>query len=124
MTGPGSTYQILDIESAPPLIAGLDHVRPLLGGSPADWHVREVGDGNLNLVFLVDGPLGSVCLKQALPYVRVAGPGWPLSPERAHFENAYFQSVAPYVGGLIRPSTTMMPAGISPSWSGYRRTSS
>ena len=101
MTGPGSTYQILDIESAPPLIAGLDHVRPLLGGSPAGWHVREVGDGNLNLVFLVDGPEGSVCLKQALPYVRVAGPGWPMSPERAHYENAYFRSVAPYVGGLI-----------------------
>jgi 5-methylthioribose kinase len=101
MTNPGPTYQILDIKSVPPLLAGLDHVRPLLGGSPAEWRVREVGDGNLNLVFLVDGPDGSVCLKQALPYVRVAGPGWPMSPERAHFENAYFRAVAPYVGGLI-----------------------
>ena len=42
---------------------------------PAEaWRIREVGDGNLNLVFLVDGPRGSVCIKQALPYVRVAGP--------------------------------------------------
>jgi 5-methylthioribose kinase len=101
MAEPDSAYQILDVRSVPPLIASLDHVRARVGGSPADWSVREVGDGNLNLVFLVDGPLGSVCLKQALPYVRVAGPGWPLSPERAHFENAYFRSVAPYVGGLI-----------------------
>jgi 5-methylthioribose kinase len=101
MSAASSTYPILDIQSVPPLIAGLDHVRALLGGGACDWRVREVGDGNLNLVFLVDGPEGSVCLKQALPYVRVAGPGWPLSPERAHFENAYFRSVAPYVGTLI-----------------------
>ena len=94
-------YQILDAERIPPLIAGLDGVRTLLGGRPENWRVREVGDGNLNLVFLVDGPAGSVCLKQALPYVRVAGPGWPMSPERAHFENAYFRSVAPHVGKLI-----------------------
>jgi 5-methylthioribose kinase len=94
-------YKILDAAGVPPLIAGLDRVRLLLGGRPEDWRVREVGDGNLNLVFLVDGPHGSVCLKQALPYVRVAGPGWPMSPERAHFENAYFRTVAPHVGDLI-----------------------
>jgi 5-methylthioribose kinase len=95
------SYQILDVTSVPPLIAGLERLRPLLGGRSEDWRVREVGDGNLNLVFLVDGPHGSVCLKQALPYVRVAGPGWPMSPERAHFENAYFRTVAPHVGSLI-----------------------
>jgi 5-methylthioribose kinase len=101
MEEPRSTYEILDPRSVPPLIAGLEPVRALLGGSPANWHVREVGDGNLNLVFLVDGPQGSVCLKQALPYVRVAGPQWPMSPERAHFENAYFRTVAPHVGRRI-----------------------
>jgi 5-methylthioribose kinase len=101
MDEPQSIYPILDTSSVPPLIAGLDRVRALLGGRPEDWRVREVGDGNLNLVFLVDGPAGSVCLKQALPYVRVAGPGWPMSPERAHFENAYFRTVAPHVGNLI-----------------------
>lgn len=101
MTAPDSSYQILNAGSIPPLIAALSHVRALLGGPPEHWRVREVGDGNLNLVFLVDGPAGSVCLKQALPYVRVAGPGWPMSPERAHFENAYFRTVAPHVGKLI-----------------------
>ncbi len=100
MTEPGS-YRILDADSVPQIIAGLDGVRALLGGRPAEWRVREVGDGNLNLVFLVNGTKGSVCLKQALPYVRVAGPGWPMSPQRAHFENAYYRSVAPYVGKLI-----------------------
>jgi 5-methylthioribose kinase len=33
--------------------------------------------------------------------VRAAGPGWPMPPERAHFENAYFRSVAPHVGRSI-----------------------
>ena len=27
-----------------------------LGGSPTDWSISEVGDGNLNLVFIVKGP--------------------------------------------------------------------
>jgi 5-methylthioribose kinase len=98
MTAP---YTILDAGSVASQIAKLEPVRTRLGGRAGDWRVREVGDGNLNLVFLVDGPAGSVCLKQALPYVRVAGPGWPMSPARAHFEHAYFRAVAPHVGDLI-----------------------
>ena len=51
--------------------------------------VKEVGDGNVNLVFLVeneDNPPFSVILKQALPYLRVAGGSWPLTRERMNFE--------------------------------------
>lgn len=94
-------YRILEPDSLPTLLDGIDGIQPLLGGRPGDWHVREVGDGNLNLVFLVDGPSGSVCVKQALPYVRVAGPSWPMPPERAFFENAYYQWVAPHVGARV-----------------------
>ena len=65
---------------SPRISPALDEVRTLLDGPPAAWRVREVGDGNLNLVFIVEGRTGSVCVKQALPYVRVAGPGWPMSP--------------------------------------------
>ena len=52
-------------------------------------HAREVGDGNLNLVFIVESPENpdhSVVLKQALPYLRVAGESWPLTRERMRFE--------------------------------------
>jgi 5-methylthioribose kinase len=94
-------YRVLDAETLPAYLAALEEVRTLLDGSPAAWQVREVGDGNLNLVFIVEGRAGSVCVKQALPYVRVAGPGWPMSPERAYFEQAYFKSVAPYVGSAV-----------------------
>lgn len=50
--------------------------------------IIEVGDGNLNLVYLVHGPGGSVVVKQALPYVRCVGEAWPLTLARADFEQA------------------------------------
>lgn len=40
--------------------------------------IIEVGDGNLNLVYLVHGPKGTVVVKQALPYVRCVGESWPV----------------------------------------------
>ena len=46
-----------------------------------------MGDGNLNLVFLVRGPAGGLAVKQALPYVRLIGESWPLPLERAFFEH-------------------------------------
>jgi 5-methylthioribose kinase len=94
-------YKVLDAAGVRDFIAGIREVRRRLGGKPPDWRVSEVGDGNLNLVFIVEGPEGSACLKQALPYVRAAGPAWPMSPDRARFENSYFEAVAPHVGALI-----------------------
>ena len=58
-----------------------------LGGKSAEWKSREVGDGNLNLVFIVEGPKDTVVVKQALPYVRLVGESWPLPLDRAHFEH-------------------------------------
>jgi 5-methylthioribose kinase len=96
-----SAYRILDPKSLLVLIEDLKDVRVRLGHRTEDWQIREVGDGNLNLVFMVEGPEGSVCVKQALPYVRAAGPSWPMSPERAFFENSYYLAVAPHVGASI-----------------------
>lgn len=58
-----------------------------IGGDPAGWTVKEVGDGNLNLVFIVAGPSGTVIVKQALPYVRLVGDSWPLPLYRAFYEH-------------------------------------
>ena len=41
--------------------------------------VREVGDGNINFVYILEGPAGCLCVKQALPYVRIVGESWPLT---------------------------------------------
>ncbi len=99
--GAGARYRILDPKSLLTLLADLRQVRVLLGGAPETWQVREVGDGNLNLVFIVEGADGSVCVKQALPYVRAAGASWPMSLQRAFFETSYYRAVAPHVGTLI-----------------------
>jgi 5-methylthioribose kinase len=49
--------------------------------------VKEVGDGNLNLVFIVhDAKGGTIVIKQALPFVRLVGPEWPMTPFRAERE--------------------------------------
>ncbi|GAB2723295.1 S-methyl-5-thioribose kinase [Paenibacillus thermoaerophilus] len=50
---------------------------------------REIGDGNLNLVFhLTDRDTGkSVIFKQALPYAKVVGESWPLTLDRARIES-------------------------------------
>ena len=96
-----STYRILDTDTVPAFIEHLPEVPALLGGPRESWRVHEVGDGNLNLVFIVQGAGGSVCVKQALPYVRVAGASWPMTLERAFFEASYYSAVAPFVDGLI-----------------------
>eukprot|EP00300_Choanocystis_sp_HF-7_P002849 c12164_g1_i1.p1 GENE.c12164_g1_i1~~c12164_g1_i1.p1 ORF type:complete len:435 (+),score=97.51 c12164_g1_i1:46-1305(+) len=60
---------------------------------------QEVGDGNLNLVFIVRGPNGNaVVAKQSLPYVRCVGEDFPLTERRAWFESqalSYQHSVCP-----------------------------
>jgi len=50
---------------------------------------REIGDGNLNLVFLIRDITSnrSVILKQALPYAKVVGESWPLTLDRARIEH-------------------------------------
>jgi len=49
--------------------------------------VSEIGDGNINFVYRVAATNGpSVIVKQALPYVRIIGEGWPLSQDRVRIE--------------------------------------
>ena len=89
--------------TASTLIEHLATVAPLkarLGGNAADWTAREVSDGNLNTVFIVSGPAGSVCCKQSLPYVRV-DPAWAMPLERTLFEARWMQALSPAVGHQI-----------------------
>lgn len=82
------TYRALDERSL------IDYIgsRPKIKARFSDLtmlEAREVGDGNLNLVFIVQNqrdPAEAVVIKQALPYLRVAGDSWPLTRERMRFE--------------------------------------
>jgi len=81
-----SSYHALDVANAVEYLARLPNIQEKLGGNPRDWAVKEVGDGNLNLVFIIEGLQGSIIAKQALPYVRMVGDSWPLPLYRAHYE--------------------------------------
>ncbi len=100
LDSPNSHYRILNADTLPGYLAALQVVRDRLGGKPEEWRIRDVADGNLNSVFLVDGPSGGLCVKQALPYARIHGEGWPLDINRAIYENAYSERLAPHVGPL------------------------
>src|ERR1700722_17053827 len=80
-------YVAHTINSLPAYLAAAPGIGRKLGGNPQGWQVCEVGDGNLNLVFIVTGSKGAVVVKQALPYLRCVGEGWPLTLERAWFES-------------------------------------
>ena len=84
-----------------PYLSRVPHVAARLGGGPSQWTVREVGDGNLNLVFIVKGPAGGVAVKQALPYVRLVGESWPLPLSRAHYEHMALTEQARLTGALV-----------------------
>ncbi len=94
-------YRALDDGTVADYLAGLPAIRRRLGGEPADWRVSEVGDGNLNLVFIVEGPGGDLCLKQALPYVRLVGEGWPLDLKRAWYEHRAASIQSRHAAGRI-----------------------
>ncbi|MCB8881985.1 S-methyl-5-thioribose kinase [Acidisoma cellulosilytica] len=100
LDNPNSDYRILTLADLPAYLAGLPDIAAMLGGGTADWRCEDVADGNLNSVFLVDGPAGGLCVKQALPYVRVAGESWPMDVRRAFFEVSYARRMAPFVGSL------------------------
>lgn len=79
-------YAFLTVDDVPdylrskPALAGLVDLDDIAS-------CAEIGDGNLNLVFVVRDRAGrGLCLKQALPYVRMTGEGWPMTPDRARHE--------------------------------------
>ena len=78
-------YAPLTVETLPARLGNLPALTDRIGASDR-WSVAEVGDGNLNLVFIVTGPAGRIVVKQALPYVRLVGDSWPLPLNRAFFE--------------------------------------
>ncbi|WP_296061682.1 S-methyl-5-thioribose kinase [uncultured Amphritea sp.] len=63
--------------------------------------VEEIGDGNINFVYRVSGDSNSLIIKQALPYVRIIGEGWPLSQDRVRIEAEALQLEAKHCPDLV-----------------------
>jgi 5-methylthioribose kinase len=80
-----SAYHPLSEQEAIQIALSLDGYFP----EGASLTSREIGDGNLNLVFhITDSGSGkSLIMKQALPYAKVVGESWPLTLDRARIES-------------------------------------
>ena len=79
-------FEALSVETLPERLGANEALCSRIGKETSRWKVREVGDGNLNLVFIVEGATGTAIVKQALPYVRLVGDSWPLPLKRSFFE--------------------------------------
>jgi len=79
-------FKALTVETLPARLGTVAALTSRIGTDTAKWQVQEVGDGNLNLVFIVTGDKGAAIVKQALPYVRLVGESWPLPLKRSFFE--------------------------------------
>ena len=81
-------YSVLDKESLESYISQIPRLMEVLGDGNG-YDVSEIGDGNLNFVYRVSRtghPERSIIVKQAVPYLRVAGESWPLDKQRMLFE--------------------------------------
>jgi 5-methylthioribose kinase len=80
------SYQILTIDTVEGYILDIESIKNYLGNG--EITISEIGDGNLNFVYIVTNQTNqkSLIVKQAVPYLRIAGEGFPLSRERMNYE--------------------------------------
>ncbi|MCB0110825.1 MAG: S-methyl-5-thioribose kinase, partial [Caldilineaceae bacterium] len=87
---------IIDYAQSRPAVAAL--LQPL-----GEIRAREVGDGNLNTVYILESisqPGKGIVIKQALPYLRVLGEDWKLTRERIRFETESLRLYNEHAPGL------------------------
>lgn len=80
-------YRELDPESLKEYLKTVESIKEYFGEDELD--IEEIGDGNLNFVYIIKSkqdPKKSLIAKQAVPYLRIAGEGFPLSRERMTYE--------------------------------------
>jgi len=75
--------------------------------------IDEIGDGNLNFVFLVTSGSDAskqLIIKQAVPYLRCVGESYPLSKERMTYEIRsleYFATLSPHIPKIYHSDEEM-----------------
>jgi len=92
-------YRELDVNSVIEYLKGVDEVMNYFGSD--DLKADEIGDGNLNYVYLVSSVSDSnkaLIVKQAVPYLRCVGEEFALGRERMTYEIralSKFKSIVP-----------------------------
>lgn len=82
-------YKILSNDTIKEYVENTKELRDLLlraDESIDKLDISEIGDGNLNFVYIVKSNDKSIILKQAVPYLRCVGEDYPLSRIRMTFE--------------------------------------
>ena len=59
-----SSFRPLNEALVADYVKNQSHLVDILGGTSTEWSIKEVGDGNLNYVYILIGPKGSFVLKQ------------------------------------------------------------
>lgn len=85
-----SRYKTLNLNSVCSYLLTIPSLRDFFGTEDVKaLSAKEIGDGNLNLVFIVTAvanPQRQLIVKQAVPYLRCVGESFPLDKERMHYE--------------------------------------
>lgn len=96
-------YKELDVKTLIPYLKSVDEVMDYFGGGN-DLKAEEIGDGNLNYVYLVSSVKNTkkaLIVKQSVPYLRCVGEEFALGRERMTYEIralSKFKNIAP---GLV-----------------------
>ena len=105
-------YKELDVDSVIPYLKDVKEVMDYFGSD--DLSAKEIGDGNLNYVYLVSSTQNSkkaLIVKQAVPYLRCVGEEFALSRERMTYEIRallkFKEIVPPFVPNLYHVSEDM-----------------
>lgn len=86
-------YYILDRTNIVEYLEKIEKVKDYFNGD--DLSIDEIGDGNLNFVFIIKSKSDekkALILKQAVPYLRCVGEEFPLNRERMTYEIRALQS--------------------------------
>ncbi|MEA1914849.1 MAG: S-methyl-5-thioribose kinase [Campylobacterota bacterium] len=95
-------YKILDKISVIDYLFEQQEVMQFFGDD--DLEAKEIGDGNLNYVYLVSSvqdPSKALIAKQAVPYLRCVGEEFPLSKERMNYEIRALRKYKKIIPGCI-----------------------
>ena len=92
-------YKPLEVLTIKNFIESSDIIKNIIGDTE-EIEIKEVGDGNLNLVFFVESKKNSICIKQPLPYLRVLK-DWPLTLKRSYYESEYMNIHSNHVSDLM-----------------------
>jgi 5-methylthioribose kinase len=105
-------YKELDVNSVISYLKDVKKVMDYFGGD--DLIAREIGDGNLNYVYLVSSKKDAkkaLIIKQAVPYLRCVGEEFPLGRERMTYEiralQKFYNILPSFIPNLYHESEDM-----------------